>query len=373
MKTGEGDTKMSRCSVDARNSRVTSRNLNVIELVRRRKRGRMKYRQLGSTGIEVSLLGFGMWPIGGTQHAGDYGNVDDDAAVAAIHRALDLGVTLFDTAPAYGNGRAESILGTALGTRRRDSVVVTKCAVHWDYAKEQWVTTSNREAILASAEQSLQRLRTDYIDVLLIHVPDPEGSPAGSMAAFRELVDSGKVRAVGVSNFTTEQLDEYRQHGSIQVQQSGYNMLDRRTETKMVPYVSANDIGFMTYGSLCHGLFSGTWNSTTSFAAGDWRSKGDVFGLPLFLGENLAKNIEMANRLKEFAESRSHTLPQLAIAWVAMHDFVGTCLAGMITPAEVEDNVTGVDWSLTPAELQEIDRILAGAAGTEGADHYVVK
>jgi aryl-alcohol dehydrogenase-like predicted oxidoreductase len=333
----------------------------------------MKYRQLGSTGIEVSLLGFGMWPIGGTQHAGDYGNVDDDAAVAAIHRALDLGVTLFDTAPAYGNGRAESILGTALGTRRRDSVVVTKCAVHWDYAKEQWVTTSNREAILASAEQSLQRLRTDYIDVLLIHVPDPEGSPAGSMSAFRELVDSGKVRAVGVSNFTTEQLDEYRQHGSIQVQQSGYNMLDRRTETKMVPYVSANDIGFMTYGSLCHGLFSGTWNSKTSFAAGDWRSKGDVFGLPLFLGENLAKNIEMANRLKEFAESRSHTLPQLAIAWVAMHDFVGTCLAGMITPAEVEDNVTGVDWSLTPAELQEIDRILAGAAGTEGADHYVVK
>jgi myo-inositol catabolism protein IolS len=325
----------------------------------------MKYRALGSTGIEVSLLGFGMWPIGGTQHAGDYGTVDDNEAIAAIHRALDLGVTLFDTAPAYGNGRAESILGTALGSRRDDAVIVTKCAVHWDYAKEQWVTTS--------AEQSLQRLRTDHIDVLLIHVPDPDGSPAGSMAAFRELVDSGKVRAVGVSNFTTEQLDEYRKHGVVQVQQSGFNMLDRRTESKMVPYVRANDIGFMTYGSLCHGLFSGTWNSQTSFSSGDWRAKGDVFGLPLFAGENLRENIAMADQLKAFARARSRTLPQLAIAWVAMHEFVSTCLAGMIAPVEVDDNVAGVDWSLSATELAEVDRILAGAAGTEGTDHYVVK
>lgn len=333
----------------------------------------MKYRQLGSTGIEVSLLGFGMWPIGGTQHAGDYGRVDDDAAVAAIHRALDLGVTLFDTAPAYGNGRAESILGTALGSQRPNAIVVTKCAVHWDYSKEQWVTTSNREAILISAEQSMRRLGTDYIDVLLIHVPDPDGSPIGSMSALRELVDSGKVRAVGVSNFTTEQLDEYRPHGRIDVQQSGYNMLDRRTETKMVPYVLANDIGFMTYGSLCHGLFSGVWNAETSFSSGDWRSKGDVFGLPLFLGENFTKNVAMAQRLKDFAETRSRTLPQLAIAWVAMHKFVSTCLAGMVTPAEVDDNVAGVDWSLSVSELKEIDHILSDAAGTEGTDHYVVK
>jgi len=157
------------------------------------------------------------------------------------------------------------------------------------------------------------------------------------------------------------------------VQQSGYNMLDRRTESKMVPYVQAHEIGFMTYGSLCHGLFSGTWNSQTSFASGDWRSKGDVFGLPLFAGDNLRKNITMADQLKAFAQARSRTLPQLAIAWVAMHEFVSTCLAGMITPAEVDDNVAGVDWSLSPAELAEVDRILVGAAGTEGAAHYVVK
>ncbi|NBU06121.1 MAG: aldo/keto reductase [Actinobacteria bacterium] len=333
----------------------------------------MKYTTLGTTGIRASLLGFGMWPIGGTQHAGDYGTVDDAAAVRAIRRALDLGVTLFDTAPAYGNGRAESILGEALAGRRDEAVIVTKCAVHWDYRDERWVTTSNREAILQSAEESLHRMGTDRIDVLLIHVPDPAGSPEGSMAAFKELVKSGKVRAVGVSNFTIEQLDEYRRHGSVQVQQSGYNLLDRRIEQKMVPYLGEANIGLMTYGSLCHGLFSGTWTSDTTFPSNDWRSKGDVFGLPLFAGDNFRKNVNVAQRLKEFAASSSHTLPQLAIAWVARHEYVATCLAGMITAAEVEDNVKGVEWALSASELQEIERILSDAAGTQGAEHYVVK
>lgn len=332
----------------------------------------MKYRFLGNTGIEVSLLGFGMWPIGGTQSAGDYGKVDDDAAVKAIRRALDLGVTLFDTAPAYGNGRAEILLGEALGIRRSEAVIVTKCAVHWDYTKECWVTTSNKEAILRSAEVSLERLKTDHIDVLLIHVPDPDGSPIGSMAAFKELVNSGKVRAVGVSNFTTDQLNEYRQHGELQVQQSGFNLLDRRIESRMVPYLKAANIGLMTYGSLCHGLFSGVWTSEMSFPPNDWRSKGDVFGLPLFRGENLQKNIAMANRLKEFALARSRTLAQLAIAWVANHNFVATCLAGMLTPSEVEDNVKGVEWSLSENELSEVELILTEASGMQGADHYVV-
>ena len=332
----------------------------------------MKYKHLGNTGIEVSLLGFGMWPIGGTQSAGDYGKVNDEEAIKAIRRALDLGVTLFDTAPAYGNGRAEILLGGALGTRRSEAVIVTKCAVHWDYTKGCWVTTSNKEAILRSAEESLERLKTDHIDVLLIHVPDPDGSPAGSMAAFKELVDSGKVRAVGVSNFTAEQLDEYCKHGELQVQQSGFNLLDRRIESKMVPYLKATNISLMTYGSLCHGLFSGVWTSEMSFPTNDWRSKGDVFGLPLFLGENLQKNIVMANRLKEFALARSHTLPQWAIAGVANHSFVATCLAGMLTPGEVEDNVKGVEWSLSEKELTEVELILAEAVGTRGRDHYVV-
>ena len=333
----------------------------------------MKYRELGNTGISASVLGFGMWPIGGTQQAGDYGSVDDAEAVKAIRRALDLGVTLFDTAPAYGNGRAESILGEALSGRRQEAVIATKCAVHWDYAESRWVTTSNRKAILQSAEESLQRLGTDHIDLLLIHVPDPNGSPEGSMSAFKELIASGKVRSVGVSNFTTDQIDEYENFGKIQVQQSGYNLLDRRIESKMVGHVASRDIGLMTYGSLCHGLFSGTWTSDTTFPANDWRSKGDVFGLPLFLGDNFKTNVNVARQLQVFAAARSHSLAQLAIAWVAQHGFVATCLAGMLSVSEVEDNVEGVNWSLTESDLREIDEIVAKAAGIQGDDHYVVE
>lgn len=333
----------------------------------------MKYRQLGKTGISASVLGFGMWPIGGTQQAGDYGNVDDAEAVKAIRRALDLGVTLFDTAPAYGNGRAESILGEALAERRSEAVIATKCAVHWDYSDERWVTTSNREAILKSAEESLKRLGTDYIDLLLIHVPDPNGSAEGSMSAFQELIASGKVRSVGVSNFTTDQIDEYENHGKIHVQQSGYNLFDRRIESTMVGHVASRDIGLMTYGSLCHGLFSGTWTSDTTFPANDWRSKGDVFGLPLFRGDNFKINVAVANRLQDFAAARSHSLAQLAIAWVAQHGFIATCLAGMLSMSEVEDNVEGVNWSLSESDLSEIDEIVTNAAGTQGDDHYVVE
>jgi aryl-alcohol dehydrogenase-like predicted oxidoreductase len=333
----------------------------------------MHYRTLGKTDIQVSALGFGMWPIGGTQHAGDYGNVVDSDAIDAIRRALDLGVNLFDTAPAYGNGRAELILGEALAGRRQEAVVVTKCAVHWDYQEEQWVTTSNSDAILKSAEESLERLSTDYIDLLLIHVPDPNGSPEGSMGAFKELLDSGKVRSVGVSNFTKEQIDEYQCFGKIQVQQSGYNLLDRRIEETMVGQLEASEIGLMTYGSLCHGLFSGTWTADITFPSNDWRSKGDVFGLPLFLGENLKTNVEVACQLRDFAESKSISLAQLAIAWVAQHKFVATCLAGMRSVSEVEDNVKGVECSLSASDLSEIDRIIAGAAGTHGDDHYVVE
>jgi aryl-alcohol dehydrogenase-like predicted oxidoreductase len=332
----------------------------------------MEYRQLGLTGIIASTLGFGMWPIGGTQRVGDYGAVTNEEAIGAIRRALDLGVTLFDTAPAYGNGHAEVVLGRALGRRRDEAVVVTKCAVHWDYSAETWMTTSTHDDIVRSAEDSMRRIGTDRLDVLLIHVPDPHGSPEGSMAAFGELVTAGKVRAVGVSNFTIEQLDEYRQYGAVQVQQIGYNMLDRRAESAMIPRCAELGVGVMTYGALCHGLFSGTWDEHTEFPEADWRSKGDVFGLPLFAGENLRHNVGVARRLAALALARGLTLPQLAIAWVLQNADVATALAGMRTPGEVDENVQAVSTTLDDEDFRAVDEILAGAVGTQGAAHYTV-
>lgn len=332
----------------------------------------MKYRKFGSTDLTVSEIGFGMWPIGGRIRAGDYGVVDRDEAIRAIHRATELGVTLFDTAPAYGDGHGEEVLGEALAGKRKTAIVTTKCAVHWDHARQAWITDSSKASIVASVERSLVRLRTDYLDLLLIHVPDPNAVPADVMACLESLRNSGKVRFVGVSNFTLEQVRAYRACGPLHAQQVGYNLFDRRIERELLPRCVEMGLGVMTFGSLCHGLLSGEWTADTVFAAEDWRSTGDVFGLPLLTPENFARNIEVTEQLRELARETGHTLAQLALAWVLNSDKVAVALVGMRSVAEVEENVKATEWRLSPAELARIAKSMESAAGTQGSTHYVV-
>jgi len=332
----------------------------------------MKYRKFGSTDLTVSEIGFGMWPIGGRLSPGDYGSVDRDEAVRAIHRAVELGVTLFDTAPAYGDGHGEEVLGEALVGRRNSAIVTTKCAVHWDHARKAWITDSSRESIVASVERSLVRLRTDYLDILLIHVPDRNAVPSDAMAGFESLRNSGKVRFVGVSNFTLEQVREYRAFGPLHAQQVGYNLFDRRIEREMLPQCAEMGLGVMAYGSLCHGLLSGAWTAETVFSEEDWRSTGDVFGLPLLTPENFGRNIAVTEQLQELARETGHTLAQLALAWVLSSDEVAVALVGMRSVAEVEENVKAAGWRLSSADQARITMIMKHAAGTVGSDHYVV-
>jgi aryl-alcohol dehydrogenase-like predicted oxidoreductase len=334
---------------------------------------RVQVTTLGENGLRASRLGFGMWPIGGTKELGDYGVVDDREAIAAIRRALDLGVTLFDTAPAYGEGRAETILGQALGGRSKDVAIVTKCAVHWDWDTSLWVTDSTRDEIVRSAEASLSRLGRDVLDVLLIHVPDPSIAAEEPMRAFEELKQSGKIRYAGVSNFSLAQLEEYRQHGPIDAIQVGYHLFDRRMEAEMLPLAEREGIGVMIYGSLAHGLLTGAWKPDHRFDPKDWRAAGDSFGLPLFTEQNLPRNIAVVDRLKALAAETGHTVAQLAIAWVLRNSAVDIALTGARQPREIEDNVGGVDWTLDPALLGQIETIMADAAGTTtGTAEYVV-
>lgn len=334
--------------------------------------GAMKYRKFGNTDLTVSEIGFGMWPIGGTIKAGDYGVVDQSEAVNAIHRALDLGITLFDTAPAYGDGHGEEVLGEALVGNREASIITTKCAVRWDHDTKSWITDSSKESILASVEKSLSRLQTDYLDILLIHVPDPNVVPSDAMAGFDSLQKSGKARFVGVSNFTLDQVREYSNFGVLHAQQVGYNIFDRRIESDMLPKCVDMGLGVMTFGALCHGLLSGTWTAETKFPEEDWRSKGDVFGLPLLTQENFSKNIRVTELLTEFAKESSHTLAQLALTWVLHNKNVSVALAGMRSTKEVEENVKAVDWQLSSADMSKIAEIMKSAAGTQGSSHYVV-
>jgi|688.fasta_scaffold192262_2 aryl-alcohol dehydrogenase-like predicted oxidoreductase len=330
----------------------------------------MDLRTLGDTGLQVSSIGFGMWPIGGTVKSGDYGVTDLTEAERSIKLALEQGVTLYDCAPAYGAGLAEEVLGRALKGQREKSIITTKCGIYYDFAKEIWVRDSSKKAIIESAEQSLKRLQTDYIDLLLIHWPDSNTDPADAMAGLVHLKESGKVRFVGVSNFTIEQIKTYEKYGKVDVQQVGYNLFDRRIEEKMIKTCKDSGIGIMAYGSLCHGLLTGTWEEDKKFDSEDWRSQGDVFGLKLFTQENISANVRVTKKLKKIAATNNLSLPQLALAWVLANRDISVALVGMATCEEVKENVLASNVKLTAEVIANISDAMIEAQGTVAAHEY---
>jgi aryl-alcohol dehydrogenase-like predicted oxidoreductase len=322
----------------------------------------MRYRPFGRTGMQVSVVGFGCWPMAGDR----YGAIEDDEAVKAIHRALDLGVNCVDTAPAYGAGHSEEVVARALEKRRREVILVTKCGVKVPPPGQPGpLRDASRANILAEIDASLRRLRTDWVDVLLVHWPDAGTPFEETMRALEEVVRSGRVRFVGVSNFTGAMLAECMRTRRVDVSQVGYHMLDRRQEQETFPYCVQEGIGVMGYGSLGHGLLTGAFTASTAFdVSRDWRGNGVAFGQPIFRGDNFRTNVAIAERIRrEIAEPRRVTLSQVALAWVLGHPAISTALVGARTPAEVEANNAGAELELSAAERETVDRILAGAAG----------
>jgi aryl-alcohol dehydrogenase-like predicted oxidoreductase len=322
----------------------------------------MRYRPFGRTGLQVSVVGFGCWPMAGDR----YGAIEDGEAVKAIHRALDRGVNCVDTAPAYGAGHSEEVVARALEKRRKDVILVTKCGVKVPPAGQPGpLRDASRGNILQEVDASLKRLRTDWVDVLLVHWPDPATPFEESMRALEEVVKSGRARFVGVSNFTGTMLADCMRTRRVDVSQVGYHMLDRRQEQETFPYCLANGVGVMGYGSLGHGLLTGAFTATTTFEAGrDWRAGGVAFGQPIFRGDNLKTNVGVVERLRrEVAEPRGVPLSQIALAWVLANPVISTALVGARTPAEVDANDAGAELTLSAAERATIDRILGGVAG----------
>ena len=324
----------------------------------------MEYRNFGSSDLRVSAIGFGGWPMGGTQVVGGYGQTSEDEVIATVQRALELGITLFDTAYAYGLGYGEELLARALGERRKDVVVVTKCGIYYDDEAKNWRRDSRYQTVIDSAEASLRRLKTDYIDLLLIHWPDVATPFEEPMRAFSDLIAAGKIRYAGVSNFDSAQLGECLKTLQVVTDQVGYNMFDRRREPELIPFCQRHGVGVMAYGPLAHGLLTGTFTAQTAFDLKDWRAGGGIFGLPLMKGDNLLRNIEVVDRLKEVAAASGRSVAELAVAWVLRHQVVTVALVGARRPGEVEQNVKAVGWKLEPDELRRIDEILANAVGT---------
>jgi aryl-alcohol dehydrogenase-like predicted oxidoreductase len=322
----------------------------------------MRYRPFGRTGLQVSVVGFGCWPMAGDR----YGAIEDDEAVKAIHRALELGVNCVDTAPAYGAGHSEEVVARALEGRRRDVVLVTKCGVKPAPPGQPGpLRDASRANILREVDLSLKRLRTDWVDVLLVHWPDAGTAPEETMRGLEEVVASGRARFVGVSNFTEAMMAECMRTRRIDVLQVGYHMFDRRQERETFPYCQTNGIGVMGYGSLGHGLLTGAFTAATTFdPSRDWRGHGVAFGQPIFRGDNFRTNVGVVDQIRrEVAEPRGVPVSHIALAWVLGHPAIGTALVGARTPAEVDANDAGAEIELSAAERATIDRVLAGVAG----------
>jgi aryl-alcohol dehydrogenase-like predicted oxidoreductase len=317
----------------------------------------MEYRQFGRTGLKVSAIGFGCWEIGGT-----YGRIDESEFQRAVAMAIDSGITCFDTAEAYGMGVSEEALARALGGRRNEVVLATKFGVGYEEMPNR--RDSSRARVAASIDKSLQRLKTDHVEIYLVHWPDPLTPLAETMAALDGIVRQGKVRYIGVSNFRLAQIEEAMQLRRIDVVQYAWNMFDRRMQAEIFPYCAAQQIGVMAYGSLAYGMLSGTFHAGMQFAESDWRSKGGMLGslnlFRTFFGpEHFPRNLAAVEELKRIAARYGKSLPQFALRWTLSNPIVGTALVGFRAPGEVAENAGALGWEISRADMAEVDGILA--------------
>jgi aryl-alcohol dehydrogenase-like predicted oxidoreductase len=271
-----------------------------------------------------------------------WGAADDAESIRVIHRALDLGVTLVDTAEAYGGGHAEEVVGKALAGRRQHAVIATKAAPNHLEAAEA----------VKALEGSLKRLQTDYVDVYFIHWPNPDVPLGATMEAFERLRAQGRIRALGVSNFGPKEMDAARRHGVIDVLQPPYNMLWREVEAATLPYCREQNIGVMPYSGLAQGLLTGALSRATTFVEGDERRTTVLFQPGTF-----ERALDAVEGLRPIAAKYGKSVAQLAIQWLTSRPGVSSPLLGARTAREIEENVGSVGWTIAAADVAEIDRL----------------
>ena len=301
----------------------------------------MEFRKFGNTDITVSAIGIGGMDYRVPNAAGTNGWGED--MVDAINRAIDLGITCFDTAATYGGGDSERMYGRALGARRKDVVLITKCGIGYADRPGALGRDSRRGPVLASIDESLQRLRTDYVDVYLIHLPDLTTPFDESMDALDTVVQQGKARA-----------------RRVDVVQCGYNMFDRRMGREVFPYCEEQGIGVMAFAPLAFGILSGTFTMDTKYRDNDTRavSRPNWDG-GIYTDEAYERNLSLVQDLRAVAEKRGKTLPQLALRWVLSNPSVSVAPIGTHTVAEVEENMGVLEWALSGEDMREIDQVFA--------------
>ncbi|MBX3442877.1 MAG: aldo/keto reductase [Planctomyces sp.] len=303
-------------------------------------------REIGRTGIRVTPVAMGCWPIAGVTSI----NVTEEHSLATLEAAADAGINFFDTAYIYGyEGESERLIGRALGHRRGELVIASKCGLHWGPDRTQ-VRDARPETIRRECEESLRRLQTDVIDLYYLHAPDPATPLAESAAALRQLLDEGKVRAVGVSNFSRiEQYEEFNAVCPISADQPHYNMLQREIEADRLPWCRAHNVSVIPYWPLMKGLLAGRITRDHTFDPRDGRRK-----YPIFMGQEWERNQDFLDRIRPIAERQGRTVAQLAVAWVVQQPGITAALCGAKRPEQIRETAEAMNWELTDADLAEI-------------------
>ena len=316
----------------------------------------MRYRPLGQSGIEASVVGLGAWAIGGF----NWGGTDEEAAVAAIRAAIDGGITLIDTAPVYGFGLSEEICGRAIEGRRDEVVLATKCGIVWHTQRGDHFFDGppgpvyrylGRDSIRHEIEQSLKRLRTDRIDLYQTHWQETTTRREETMGALLELRAEGKIRAIGVSNCDMQQIDEYLRAGVVDVDQERYSLLDRKLERNgQLAYCREHGISVFAYSPLEQGLLTGKVSANRDFPEGDMRRDS-----PRFSAENRQRMLDLLADLKPIADRHGLTYGQLTIAWTVAQPGLTHALVGARDADQARENAGAGDAELTEDELAQID------------------
>ncbi len=328
----------------------------------------MEYRQLGKSDLKLPVISFGAWAIGGWM----WGGTDDAAAVRAIQHGIDVGVTCVDTAPIYGFGHSEEVVGKAIAGRRSEVIVATKCGVRWDLEEGEFSVDTNlsdgtpcklyhnlkAHSIKYECEQSLKRLGVDTIDLYQCHWPDNTTDLGESMEALLELQEQGKIRAIGVSNFSPEMMAQCLKEGIIASDQPRYNALDREVEAEILPFCIEHTVGVLTYSPLAQGLLTGKVTSDREFPQGDQRRDK-----PWFSRENRRRVLDMLDKVRPIAEGHGATLAQVAANWVISQKGVTVALVGARNEAQVDENAKAADFKLTCEELATIRKLVEELGG----------
>lgn len=324
----------------------------------------MQTRKLGFSELKLTTIGFGAWAIGGGNWDWGWGPQDDAESISTIHRALDLGINWIDTAAAYGLGHSEEIVARALKGRREQVFLATKCSLVWDTPQDYKVYNRLKAwSVRQECENSLRRLNTEVIDLYQIHWPNPDADIEEGWAEIARLIQEGKVRYAGVSNFSVQQMRRAQAIHPIASLQPEYSMLAREPENELLAYCAENHIGVIAYSPMASGLLTGKYNrqKVAALPPTDWRvTKNEYFREP-----SLTLNLEMVESLRPIAERNNRSLGELAVAWVLRRPEVTAAIVGARRPDQIAETALAGDWALSDDEQLAIDRILEGRQAKE--------